>query len=84
MKIMDHFDYIGFWTAHILSLTALLGYLAGLFPIVAGMAAFIWYLIQIYESELVQSYFRRRRHRKIALLKKALSELEHRHKVEQS
>ncbi len=64
------------WIGHGLSTTAILGTLAGLFPPIAALAAFIWYSVQLYESKTVQNWFARRRAHKIARLRARIRLLE--------
>lgn len=72
---MDDYN-ITAWIGHSLSGAAILGTLAGWFPPIAAVVAFIWYSIQIWESDTVQKYRSRRRARKIARYKAALTHLE--------
>lgn len=64
------------WVGHSLSTTAILGALAGFFPWIAALAAFIWYSIQICESDTVKKYLAKRRAHKIARLKARVDLLE--------
>lgn len=64
------------WVGHSLSTTAIVGTLAGVFPPIAAVAAFIWYSLQIYESQTVKKFFARRRAHKIAKYKAKLIQLE--------
>lgn len=57
---MDDYSALTAWVGHSLSGTAILGSLVGLFPPIAAAAAFIWYLIQVYESRTFQHWFRNR------------------------
>jgi len=70
------------WTGHSLSTLAILGSLAGIFPGVAALAAFVWYCICIYQSATVQLWLKTRRLRKIASLKKKLATIEARERAE--
>lgn len=45
-------------TADTISLAAIVGTLAGLLPVFAGLAGLIWYCIQIWESKTVQKRVR--------------------------
>jgi len=57
---MDDYSALTAWVGHSLSGTAILGSLVGLFPPVAAAAAFVWYVIQVYESRTFQHWFRNR------------------------
>lgn len=50
--------------AHVVSLGALVGTVAGWFPWLAAFVAFVWYVLQIYESHTVQKWLARRAVRK--------------------
>lgn len=49
------------WTGHVVAFFAMLGSLLGFFPVVAAMAAAVWYMIQIYESDTSQKWISNRR-----------------------
>jgi hypothetical protein len=53
------------WSAHLISLMAWAGAVMGIFPATAGFAAFIYYVIQIYESPTAKKHLRRWRERRI-------------------
>lgn len=63
-------------TGHGLSVGAIIGSLFGWAPPVAAIAAFVWYLIQIYESKYVQRFLHNRRIRKLAKLRKEIAYIE--------
>lgn len=66
---------------HSISTAAVLAALAGWLPaigtILATLAAFIWYSVQVYESKTVQRMIARRRHRRVVRLRQRIKELEH-------
>lgn len=64
------------WIGHTLSSAAIVGTIFGLFPPIAAVAAFIWYMVQLWESKTVQRWVRQRRQRKINRLKTQISVLE--------
>src|SRR4051812_3750833 len=71
---MEQFD-LGHWVGHILAPGVILGVLVGYLPAVAALAAFIWYLIQIYESETCQRWLdKRRTQRKLKRVTKLVTE----------
>ena len=51
--------------ADIISAGAIIGVFAHVIPWLGGLAAFVWYCVQILESKTVQCFFRKRRHRKM-------------------
>lgn len=69
---MDDYSTLTAWIGHSLSSAAIVGTLVGWFPVVAALAAFIWYIIQIYESRTFQHWYAnmqmKRRARKLARL----------------
>lgn len=74
-KPMEEFNLTA-WVGHSLSTTAILGTIVGWFPPIAAVAAFIWYSIQIAESDTVQKFLNKRRAHKIARLKAKVELLE--------
>lgn len=46
-------------TGHTLSLASIFGSFLGFIPAMAALAGFVWYMIQIYESETVQKKLER-------------------------
>jgi len=70
--VTDHGHLVA--AANFLSLGAILGSLYGIITPLAAVAALIWYLLQIYESKLVQDWLKHRRarhrHRRIYHRKK--------------
>lgn len=48
---------------HVLSLGAIVGCFAGLLPPLAALAAIVWYAIQIWESDTVRAWFKRKEKR---------------------
>jgi hypothetical protein len=73
--IENQFD-LSHWAGHIVSLFALTGSLFGIIPAIAGVAALVWYIIQIVESRTVQEWLRKRNARKIVRLQAELAALE--------
>lgn len=71
----NQFD-VSHWAGHILSLFAIVGSFAGLFPAIAALAAVIWYVINIYESRTVQTWVQRRHERRIVALSAKLASLQ--------
>lgn len=61
---------------HTVSIGGLVSYYIGWLPAPAALIAFVWYAIQIYESNTVQNWRNRRRERKISRLKRQLAILE--------
>ncbi len=67
--------YVFRWFGDGLSVGAIVGAFLGLLPAVAAIAAFIWYLIQIYESDTAQKWLdKRRAFRKSARITKLRAE----------
>lgn len=62
-----------YWLGDLASAGAIVGVVVGWFPLIAAVAGFIWYAIQIWESRTVQHWFQNRRMvrkaKKIAKLK---------------
>jgi hypothetical protein len=71
---MDNFNFAA-WAGHTFSGMAIFGSFFGLFPPIAAIVAFIWYVIQIYESMAVQAWISSHRLRKIAALKVEMARL---------
>jgi hypothetical protein len=67
----NQFDYSHVW-GHFVATVAIIGTFAGYLPYAAATAAFIWYILQIWESPVVQKLRPRptplERERRIALL----------------
>lgn len=65
---MWDFDFPGWlnWVFHSLSLTAIVGAFAGIFPPIAALVAIVYYLLQIWRDPTVQFWLNTRRQRKIA------------------
>lgn len=59
-----------------ISLVAIVGSILGWFPALAAAAAFLWYLILIYQSKTVQRWLHARRVRRVKTLKRELARLE--------
>lgn len=53
---------LGLISADVISAIAIVGTFAGLLPPMAALAAVIWYTVQIWESDTVQTFVRGRRH----------------------
>lgn len=64
------------WAGNIISVGAIFGSILGWLPGIAAFIAFVWYLIQIYESVTVQRWLAGRRLRKIAHLRAKIVVLE--------
>ena len=64
------------WAGNIVSIGAIFGTFVGWLPGIAAFIAFVWYLIQIYESLTVQSWLKRRLLKKLQRLHQQASELE--------
>lgn len=64
------------WIGNTLSPAAILGWAIGIFPGVVLFAAFLFYLIQLFESDTFQTWIRSRRLRKMAKLKIKMAALE--------
>lgn len=73
---MDSTHSLQAWIGNIVSVGAIITSALGFVPAVAALVAFIWYLIQIYESVTVQRWLANRRLRKIAKLKARVVVLE--------
>lgn len=58
------------------SAAAIVGTVAGWFPYFAAFVGLCYYLLQIYESATLQTWFHTRRLRKLASLKKLVASLE--------
>lgn len=68
------FDY-PHWAGHILSVLTIIGTFLGFVPIVAALAALIWYSIQIFESDTCQKFLDKwRMRRKLRRLSKLTAE----------
>lgn len=74
---MWDFDFPGWlnWVLHSLSLTAVVGTLAGFFPPFAAFVACVYYLLQIWRSPEVQHWLNSRRQRKIAKYEEGIKNL---------
>ena len=64
------------WAGNIVSVGAIFGTFIGWLPGIAAFIAFVWYLIQIYESATVQLWLKRRLLKKLQRLHQQASELE--------
>jgi hypothetical protein len=64
------------WVGNVVSGAAIFGSFLGWLPGIAAFIAFVWYLIQIYESATVQRWLAARRLRRIAALKAKIVVLE--------
>lgn len=73
---MDGHNSISTWISNILGGGLVLTTILGLVPAAAAFVAFIWYSIQIYESETVRRWTAARRFRKLARLKARVLMLE--------
>ncbi len=62
-------DHLLSWIGNGASAGAVISTMVGWLPPAAAVIAFIWYVIQIYESATVQKWIRNRRTRKIARMK---------------
>jgi hypothetical protein len=70
----NQFD-VSHWTGHVISLLAIIGSIAGWLPAVAALAGFIWYAIQIYESQTVKDWVKRRHARAVVRAEIKLAKL---------
>ena len=71
--------YVGWLIGHIASPLAILASLAGILPPLAAAIAFIWYIIQIGESDTFRKWRARRRLHKIKELEEHLTQLRKHH-----
>ena len=69
-------DHVLSWIGNGASVSAIAFSIMGWLPPIAAVIAFIWYCIQIYESNTAQKWLSRRRAKKIARLRAALVLLE--------
>lgn len=62
------FDFPGWlhWVFHSISVTSILGALAGLFPPLAALVGIIYYSLAILRDPTVQTWLRNKRKRKLA------------------
>jgi hypothetical protein len=67
---------IAAWVGNTLAPTAIFGWIVGIFPGVVLLAAFLFYILQMYESVTFQTWLRSRRLRKMARLKIKMASLE--------
>jgi hypothetical protein len=68
---------VGYWTGHVLSGLAILGWAAGIIPWLATLAALIYYCMLIYNRPELQAWRNRRKRRAIARLQKEIDDLKH-------
>jgi len=66
---MDQHSTLNLWVGNVISASAILTTLLGLVPAIAAIVALLWYLVQIYESNTIQTWLKNRRLRKLARLK---------------
>lgn len=64
------------WFGNTISMGAIVSAFTGWAPPVAAFVAFIWYMIQIYESETMKKLIQRRLRRKLIKLHQQATELE--------
>ena len=77
--------FISWVFGHVASGAAIIASLVGFLPPLAALIAFVWYVIQICESETFQNWRERRRIRKIKSLEEHLAQLrKHHHGMERS
>ena len=57
-----HGQQVALVTADVLSAFAVIGSLSGILPLWAALAAIIWYTIQVWESNTVQTWVKGHRH----------------------
>ncbi len=62
-------DHLLSWVGNGASIGAVVSTMVGWLPPAAAFIALVWYIIQIYESDTVQSWLRNKRTRKIARMK---------------
>ena len=72
---MQDFNFVQ-WVGNTLAPTAIFGWVVGVFPGVVLLAAFLFYILQMYESVTCQTWLRGRRLRKMARLKIRMAALE--------
>ncbi len=64
------------WLGHSVSLTALIGVVAGFFTPLAAVITTCWFGLQIWESQTVQELRRNRKARKLEKLRDQIAKLE--------
>jgi hypothetical protein len=69
-------DHLLSWVGNTASIGAVVSTVFGWLPPVAAFIAVVWYVIQIYESDTIQSWVKNRRVRKIARMKAQVIMLE--------
>jgi hypothetical protein len=62
-------DHVLSWVGNVASIGAVVSAFVGWLPPAAALVAIIWYMIQIYESDTVQGWRKRRRNVRLARLK---------------
>ena len=72
---MQDFNIVS-WVGNTLAPTAIFGWVVGAFPGVVLLAAFLFYILQMYESVTFQRWIRSRRLRHMAKLKVKMAALE--------
>lgn len=73
---MDGKDNIVSWLGNGLSAGAIFTTFVGWTPAIAAFVGLVYYLIQIYESPTFQKWFAARRQKRIAKLRRTISEME--------
>lgn len=73
--------FVSWVFAHVASGVAVVAALAGYLPPLAALIAFVWYIIQICESETFRKWQARRRLRRIKALEEHLTQLRKHHDV---
>lgn len=73
---MDFRDHTVQVVGNTVSIGTIVSVLAGVLPVAASAIAFVWYVIQIHESETWRKRITRRRQRRIAKLRAELIYLE--------
>ena len=58
--MFEDWHFLAKWTGNGVSTVAILGTFFGWFPYIAAFAAFVWYVIQIWESKTTQEWWVRR------------------------
>jgi hypothetical protein len=66
------------WFGNIASVGAVIASAFGWIPALGALVAIVWYAIQIWESETVQTYLHARQWRKLVRLKRKMLELQER------
>jgi hypothetical protein len=79
---MDNWHIWNQWhlAGHTVSISLIVGTLAGWFGPIAGLAALIWYLLQIWSDPVVKGWRQRHRENRLLKLRRKIEDLERRSK----